>query len=212
MEKKVNFILNNSLRDSYRYAAKIGKVLFKILFLMRIENLKNFPEGGVVVIAEHKSCLDIPVLAFALPKFPRFTPAEKFFYHPLYSPILKRIGAIPVQGKSSISGLRRIIRVLKKGEIVVIFPQGGINKKTFYRGAFFSAVKAKVSVIVATIEGVEKILPPSKKRIGWSKIKVEFSEPFYPLSYKDASIEKKIFNKKINELKINGTEYSYSGF
>ena len=56
-------------------------------------------------------------------------------------------------------------------------------------------------IIVATIEGVEKILSPSKKRIGWSKIKVEFSEPFYPLlSYKDASLEKKIFKKfKINK-------------
>ena len=122
------------------------------------------------------------------------------FYHPLYSLIPKWIGSIPVQGKSSISGLRRIIRVLKEGEIVVIFPQGGINKKDFYRGAFFAAVKAKVPVILATIEGVEKIFPPSKKRIGWSKIKVEFSEPFYPLSYKDASLEKKIFKKfKINK-------------
>ena len=185
----------HSLRGSYRYATKIGKVLFKILFLMRIKGLKNLPEEGMIVIAEHKSFLDGPILACALPRPPRFTSAEFMFSHRFYSIIPRWIGSIPVQGKSSTSGLRKIIKVLKEGEIVVIFPQGGINKKTFYRGAFFAATKAESPVILATIEGVEKILPASNKRIGWAKIKVSFSEPFYPLSAGDVSLEKEVLRK-----------------
>lgn len=186
----------HSLRDSYKYATKIGEVLFKILFLMRIKGLKNLPEEGMVVIAEHKSFLDGPILACALPRPPRFTSAEFMFHHPFYSLIPRWIGSIPVQGKSSINGLRRIIGLLKGGEIVVIFPQGGINKKTFYKGAFFAATKAEVPVILAMIEGVEKVLPASNKKIGWSKIKVEFSEPFYLSSTKDNDLIK-FFKKEV---------------
>jgi 1-acyl-sn-glycerol-3-phosphate acyltransferase len=81
----------------------------------------------------------------------------------------------------------------------VIFPQGGINRKRFYRGAFFAAEKAKVPVIPVVVENPEE---NCNRRIRVSRIKVKFCQPLYPPSFRDKE-SMKIFEKEvIQKLKI----------
>ena len=188
----------SNLRSYYRLTKNFLGPFLRALFL-NIEGMGNLPKKGMVIIAKHQSFFEAPILACALPRPPRFTSAEFIFSHPIYSLGLKWVGSIPVGGNSSTSGLIKIVKALKNGEIVVIFPQGGINRKRFYRGAFFAAEKAKVPVIPVVVENPEE---NCNKRIRVSKIKVKFYQPLYPPSFRDKELMKSFEKEAIQKLKI----------
>ncbi len=188
----------SNLRSYCRLTKSFLSPFLRALFL-NIEGMGNLPGEGMVIIAKHQSFLDAPILACALPRPPRFTSAEFLFSHPIYSLGLKWVGSIPVGGNSSTSGLIKIVKALKNGEIVAIFPQGGINRKRFYRGAFFAAEKAKVPVIPVVVENPEE---NCNKRIRVSKIKVKFYQPLYPPSFRDKELMKSFEKEVIQKLKI----------
>lgn len=173
-----------------------------MIFRLKIIGSENIPKtGSFVIVANHSSLLDGFVLISSVKPKVTFMSAAYLFKIPLVGNILRRVGAIPVQGKGSdIKLIKEAMKVLQTGGVLGIFPEGRIvNEKDGFSakaGAAYLAAKADVPIIPMAIKGADKVLPAGAKFPKLNKIEVKIGKPI--------SCSKKIkLNKKILEDTVN---------
>lgn len=103
------------------------------LFCRRYHRLQSAPiplpdKGPAVLVSNHVSGLD-PLLLIAAARRPlRFMIAEEQYRRFGLTWLFKAIGCIPVgRAQRPEVALRHALRALQAGEVVVVFPQGGIH-------------------------------------------------------------------------------------
>lgn len=152
---------------------------------VKVEGIENVPPGGsFVLVANHRSYMDSPiVIPFINLQF-RFFAKSSVFYWPMIGYHLKQAGHLPVHydnpGKSlkSMSEAARVIR--QKGISVLLFPEAGRTTgelESFKDGAAYVAIKAGVPVIPMGISGAEKVLPVGALKITPANITIRFGKP-----------------------------------
>lgn len=171
-----------------RWTYWFGWVLFRSaarsLFQIRVRGAENMlRDGPVLVVSNHESFLD-PLLVGVhygdemhfLARKTLFRPGLKWLYH--------RWNAIPVdQEKPDMTSLKSIIRLLKQGRRVLVFPEGA---RTFdgslgdaQPGVGLIAAKANVPIQPVRIRGAREALPRGSSRLRFSRVEVHFGEPIY---------------------------------
>ena len=145
-----------------------GKVrkLLEVLFLKALTPTKvfweceDFPEGPVVLCANHTSAMDVLQLIPATPRKIRFMAKKELFKIPLLGSVIRAAGAFPVDRKNAdVSAVKNGMAVLKEGEVLGIFPQGtrcpGVHpNKTYGKlrdGAVMMALKTRATLFPAAI-------------------------------------------------------------
>jgi 1-acyl-sn-glycerol-3-phosphate acyltransferase len=95
------------------------------------------PVGAVVVAANHDSVLDPFVLAAAISRPTRYLGKAELWRVPLLGSWLVSIDAIPVErGRSDAGAIESALAALEAGEVVGIFPEGGVKREgPWLRGA-----------------------------------------------------------------------------
>ena len=154
------------VRNSFRIA-------FLTLWRMRITGAERVPRTGpLIVVANHVSNLDPPVLGAATPRPLYFMAKAELFRMPLLGPVIWQLHAFPVdRAKGDISAIRRAVEVLKMGAAVGIFPEGGRNRdgqNRIHSGVALLASLTGAPVLPVYIHG-------TKQR--FSRITVVFGEP-----------------------------------
>ena len=155
------------MKESYRFyrgCYRFARVLFGIFYRIEVSGKENIPENAAMVCGNHSSVLDPIFMAFAfgIEHFLHFVAKVEIFSIPILSSIVKGLGAISVNREASdVATIRNILAYLKKGEKVVIFPEGtrsltddAVSAKS---GAVKIAERAKVPVIPVYL--------PRKKRL-----------------------------------------------
>jgi len=158
------------------------------LFRFRVEGAEKVPPRGAgIVVALHRSWLDPACLGGASPRPVRFL-MHQGVYHTWWGRwFYRRMGAIPVPvgGGPSTAALKAALRRLESGELLGIFPEGGIGGKgtdlSFFRGAAHLAVRCGAPVIPAEIEGSERAWPHGRKWPGPARVRVRFGLPIPPV-------------------------------
>ncbi|ADU97649.1 1-acyl-sn-glycerol-3-phosphate acyltransferase [Thermovibrio ammonificans HB-1] len=153
---------------------------------LRVYGRENVPaEGPVLLVANHRSYLDPPLVAYAVKKRPVFFMAKsELFTTPVLSTLIKHWGnAFPVKrGRADLTALKTALEVLEKGELVCIFPEGQrAPAGRFVRpkwGAGMVALKARVPIVPCLIEGSEKLIGKEGLVTGWPKVTIRFGRPF----------------------------------
>lgn len=118
--------------------------------------------GGAIIAANHVSGIDPPVLIAASKRPVRFLCVSTYYDMPVLNYVLKKAGCIPVyRNKDNKLALKKAIEALKKGEVIGIFPFGGIHLPTDKEPRIRSGVAvlsslAQVDIIPVRIEGVAK--------------------------------------------------------
>lgn len=143
--------MKESVRIRIQY---YGGRLARLLFGMRVRGSRRVPRmGGLIIACNHISELDPPVLGFAIPRTVAYMAKVELFGMRVTDFFLRKLNAFPVN-RSSIDtrALRTAIEHLKRGEAVVIFPEG-----TRSRDGRLLPVKAGIS-LVAISSGVP-VLP-----------------------------------------------------
>ena len=179
---------------------------------LKVVGRENIPlEGGALLVANHRSYLDPPLVALAVKKRPVFFMAKsELFEMPILSTLIKHWGnAFPVRrGKPDIKALKTALEILKGGELVCIFPEGQrAPAGKFLRpkwGAGMVALKAKVPIVPCLIEGSEKLIGKERLFSGLPKVTIRFGKPFrIDLEDKKENYKKAadILMEKIKELK-----------
>ena len=186
--------------------------LLKTYCRLKVEGRENIPdEGSVLIVSNHRSYWDPPLLAIAVWKRRVFFMAkEELFEAPILSSLIKHWGnAFPVKrGRADIKALKTALEVLKGGELLCIFPEGQrAPAGKFLRpkwGAGMVALKAKVPIVPCLIEGSEKLIGKERLFSGLPKVTIRFGKPFrIDLEDKKENYKKAadILMEKIKELK-----------
>ncbi len=176
-------------RAFYRSVRAAFRLLALPLFRFRVEGAERVPRDGAgIVVALHRSWLDPACLGGACPRPVRFL-MHRGVYHTRWGRwFYRRMGAIPVPegGGVSTAALRAALRLLESGELLGIFPEGGIGGKGtelgFFRGAAHLAVRCGAPVIPAEIEGSARAWPHGRRWPGPARVRVRFGVPIAPPS------------------------------
>jgi len=118
----------------------------------KINVIGNLPEtGAVLLLGNHISYLDWAILQIASPRPIHFVMERKYYDWPLVKQFLNFFGVIPIASGRSKEALQRANALLKQGDVVCLFPEGGISYNgqmdEFKRG-FERAASAVDGVIV----------------------------------------------------------------
>ncbi len=112
----------------------IAWLLIKAAYRVRSEGLEHIPhEGAAVLVANHVSFVDAVVIMGAAPRPIRFVMDYRIFRIPLLSFIFRHCGAIPIASAKEDPVLMEqafaeVSTALSNGELVAIFPEGGITR------------------------------------------------------------------------------------
>jgi 1-acyl-sn-glycerol-3-phosphate acyltransferase len=163
-------------------------IFFKIFTRWRIEGLENVPvSGAVLVVPNHLSNADPPLVSVTLKRNAIFMAKEELFHNPVTGYILFGIGAFPVhRGQIDRKALRHAESVLAKEKILVMFPEASRSKTASLQNAFpgsaLLALRNNVPIIPVAITGTEKMT-------NWSwihhryPVTIRFGKPYHlPLS------------------------------
>jgi 1-acyl-sn-glycerol-3-phosphate acyltransferase len=117
-----------------------------------------------VYVANHTSYLDIPLMLAALDRDFVFVTKHELLGWPVISLITRAGGHIPVDRdrvESRGAVVARIVKALRAGRSVFVFPEGTFSHdeglRPFQAGAFKSALSAGVPVVPVALEGVAHV-------------------------------------------------------
>jgi 1-acyl-sn-glycerol-3-phosphate acyltransferase len=149
-----------------RAAGRLGvrAVMAAALVPLRVRGLEHLPDGPCIVVSNHASYLDGPLMTAALPGRFTFVVQHGAADWPLAGPIIRRMGVTFVNRAAARAGAaqtRALIRRLDQGESLVIFPEGTFAREPgllrFRHGAFLMAVHAGLPVVPAVIRGTRRV-------------------------------------------------------
>ncbi len=124
---------------------------------------ENIPSRGpVVVVANHLSLADPPLVGISLGRKARFMAKEELFRSPLLRFLLVSVGAFPVNRQRLDRGaLRRAEEALTQGFPLVMFPESTRSKSTqlqpAFPGAAMIAARNGMPILPIGITGTERI-------------------------------------------------------
>src|SRR6476619_6655932 len=108
-------------------------ILTNSLYRLRIVGHEHVPKaGGALLVPNHVSFIDGLLLIASLDRHVRFVVEAQYAEQPLFKPLMRLFGVIPI---SSYGGLRVVLRALRgagaaleRGELVCVFPEGQITR------------------------------------------------------------------------------------
>ena len=127
--KEVEIINQNRPRQGFVYGCVsylFAFPIFRFLFRGKTTGITNLPKtGGVVVVSNHGSHLDPPILGHALGRPVAFMAKSELFRVPILASIISACGAYPVKrGAGDRDALRTASSKLKEGWATGVFLDG----------------------------------------------------------------------------------------
>lgn len=144
----------------------------------------RLPEAACIIVANHASYIDGPLLFAHLPPRFGFVIKKEASRAPVLGFLLQRLGHHFVERRNRHEGAadaRRILRSLEQGEAVAFFPEGTFHPEPgiarFHGGAFALAARTGIPVAPVAIRGTRKILGGGRAWPRWGRIEIEVLEP-----------------------------------
>ena len=121
--------------------------------------------GGVLLLANHQSYLDPPLLALKPPRQCAFLAKSGLFKFGPFGWLIRKLNAFPVkQGAGDVGAMKESIRLLQNGWMLTMFPEGTRSPdgelQPIERGAGLLVKRAQVPVVPAVIDGAWDAWPP----------------------------------------------------
>ncbi len=133
--------------------------LARLLYRVRSSGAESFPDdGGVVLIANHLSYVDVVVLQLACPRPICFIGHKELTRHGFFDWVFRISGCIPISPRRPTEGFKRAVKALRAGEVVCLFPEGQISRTgqlmQIKKGFEILAQQARVPVVAAAVDGL----------------------------------------------------------
>jgi len=167
----------------YTICKLLAVVIMKVLFRLEARGTEHVPRTGpVLIVANHSSVLDPPMVGGMTPRKLTFLAKAELFRVPGIGAFLRRLGAQPLRrGGADPSALRLAQRVLQNGGGVLVFPEGTRGEEGVLRpakpGAALLAMQTGVPVVPAYVSGSGRAWPRGRRLPRPAKVRVTFGAP-----------------------------------
>lgn len=110
----------------YNIAVKVVYGIFKVFMFFKANGKENIPEEGAFLLcANHRAYKDAVLLAIGCRRNLTFMAKDELFHKPVLGWLIKSLGAFPIRrGKGDAAAVMATLKIMKKGEATVIFPEG----------------------------------------------------------------------------------------
>lgn len=136
--------------------------IFKIFYRIKINGKENLPaEGKVIIMSNHISAYDPPLLAAIFSRPVRFMAKKELFENPVLKIVLFLADAFPVdRSTNDITAVKKALSVLKNEEVLGLFPEGTRYPEgklgNLKAGSIMLAIKSGAPVLPVGIKNVKK--------------------------------------------------------
>lgn len=149
------------VRFGYGAVLHIVRFLFRLLFGVRVYGRETVPrEGKLLIVANHMSNLDPPLIGSFFPREMHFVAKIQLFKQPLGT-IISYLNSTPIRRTGSDKdAIKTIVRILKDENALIMFPEGtrqGAGGGEAKAGPGMVAALSKADVLPARIVGTHDI-------------------------------------------------------
>lgn len=157
---KAPFAARKELKKLSEKMVKAAKIDLEVVYLEEAAYKKMKLEDGIVVVANHASNLDIPVIVTGLSIPVGFVAKKEMENWPFYSMWMKMSNCIFLDRsnpREGIKSIRKAVNIVKQGYPTVIFPEGERTLTgevgSFKKGSFKLATETNGIILPLTIDG-----------------------------------------------------------
>lgn len=200
------------------------RIFFFIFADVEVYGRENAPKRGpLIVVANHFSLFEVPLICITLPYAPVFIAARELAEYIFLDFIMWADNSIRIRrGQADRQALKQALDLLHREGILAIFPEGGITAETIAMaargestnhlpnvradaqllpardGTSFLAVQSQAPILPIALLGTEQ-MEGNLKRFRRTKIKIIIGEPFGPLTV-DESLRGRAKRREMNVL------------
>lgn len=148
----------------YFIGQQTSHLLFDNIWRRRIYGRENIPPAGtsVVFAANHRSNADPNLVGSIVPYPIHYFAKDELFKVPLVGWYIRRVNAFPVKrGEGDVGAFKTALRILRAGEALLLFPEGGRRldpRKQFVAksGVGMLAMKSGAVVVPVGVRGSDR--------------------------------------------------------
>lgn len=182
-ERAERIPLSVHARPGYRLIRAFLVVYLRLWHRLCIEGREHLPrEGGVLIVSNHQSFLDIPLVAAAAPRHVAYVARSTLASSRVVAFLMRQSGSVFVrQNTADRAALEDMIAHLREGDCVAVFPEGTRTHDgslgPFRPGAAVAARRAGVPVVPLAIFGAFQALPRGRVFPRPLRLAVRFGPP-----------------------------------
>lgn len=169
----------------YAFLRSCAAACFRLLFRLEVRGAEHVPAvGPAMIVANHSSVLDPPLVAVATRRPLHFMAKAELFRVPLFGRLIHAVNARPVRREGvDARALRAALSILNMGHALLVFPEGTRGPEGVLRegrpGAGMLAVLSGARVVPAYVEGTGRALPRGRVLLRpGGRLRVVFGAPF----------------------------------
>ena len=157
-----------------------------VLFRIRVRGRANLPEeGALLVCCNHQSHFDPVLVGLALDRRLNFLARDTLFAFAPFRWLIQSLDAIPIDREGvGLAGIKETLKRLKRGEGVLIFPEGTRTADgtiaPLKPGFVTLARRGKVSLLPMAIDGAYDAWPRRQALPTAAPISIEVGEALSP--------------------------------
>jgi 1-acyl-sn-glycerol-3-phosphate acyltransferase len=162
------FAIEPERQVGYRILRRIFTMLMWLLFRPKVAGKQHLPSSGPVILAPvHRSFADFGFAAFCTRRKLFFMTKDSMWEKKWLGRLLLYVGAFPVHRESADrEALQRAEEVLRRGECLVLFPEGtrrqGAVIENLMEGAAFLSARTGAPIVPIGIGGSDLAMPKGK--------------------------------------------------
>lgn len=178
--------LTRGERIVYQLGAGLLRFLARLYWRVHVEGRENVPAHGPFVVAPvHRSNIDTVLMPFVCRRQLRYMAKDSLWRYRWSARLLTALGGFPVNRETADrEALRTCEAALRRGEPVVIFPEGtrrtGPLVTDLFEGAAFVALRGEVPIVPVGIGGSSGAMPRGSKFPRPVKIRIVIGPPIHP--------------------------------
>jgi 1-acyl-sn-glycerol-3-phosphate acyltransferase len=164
----------------YAILKPLAFVAARLLFRLEARGAHHVPRhGAVLLVANHSSVLDPPLVGSVTPRPVSFMAKAELFAVPILGRLIRALNARPVRRDGGDpAALRLSLRLLQEGQALLVFPEGTRGPegtlRTAKAGAGMLAALSGAAVVPVYISGSGRALPRRARVPRPVKVRVVF--------------------------------------
>ncbi len=175
-----------SKRTTYAVLQVLAQGLGILVFSIRCLGREHIPiEGGVLVCSNHQSFFDPMLVGMGFRRRLNYLARKTLFRFFAFRWLIEFLDAIPIDREGGgLGGLKETLKRLKRGELVLIFPEGTRTRDgevaALKPGFVALARRSKTPLLPVAVDGAYEAWPREAKFPRRSRVSVSIGPPMMP--------------------------------